>query len=373
MEPWITLGVTAYNLENYIGPCLESILAQADGAAEILIVDDGSADRTPAICSAYAERDPRIRFHRKENGGVSTARNWIIDHARGTWISFIDGDDRIAPGALALFKEYAGQAPAADFIKFDMIFYRFDQSVPKYTVDAPDLSVEGDMRTELIRYTVYPAAGEQDFINKTLRSMCGTLWRRSFLSAKGLYNDPQLLVSQDVFFNLQAVAAAERVLLVRKPAYLYRFNEQSTVRGYHARMIERCTVFVGKLRAFVEARQDPALWERYLLRCISDFNYCLKLTVCHRDNPGSREERSRAFDALTRTGWCREAVERCAAERLTQNDAAMFRALQSGGFRAVDRYFRKKDRANRVKRLLSKLGLNKLLGPAVKMIKRGKR
>ena len=66
-------------------------------------------------------------------------------------------------------------------------------------------------------------------------------------------------------------------------------------------------------------------------------------------------------------------MERCAPERLTQNDAAMFRALQSGGFQAVDRYFHKKDRVNRVKQFLSKLGLNKLLGPAVKMIKRGKR
>ena len=91
----ITFGIAVYNVADYLAGCIESVIAQKGDDIEILIVDDGSTDGSGAICDAYAKTDERIRVFHKENGGVSSVRNVIIDQAEGKWISFIDGDDKL--------------------------------------------------------------------------------------------------------------------------------------------------------------------------------------------------------------------------------------------------------------------------------------
>lgn len=98
--PLFSLVIPVYNVEPYIRRCLESILTQSYPDWEAILVDDGSTDASGAICDEYAARDPRFRVHHKPNGGVSTARNFALDNARGRWIWFVDPDDWIADDAL---------------------------------------------------------------------------------------------------------------------------------------------------------------------------------------------------------------------------------------------------------------------------------
>ena len=76
--------------------CVDSILAQTFTDFELLLIDDGSTDGSPAICDEYAVKDSRVRVFHKPNGGVSSARNLGLDHALGEWICFVDSDDRIS-------------------------------------------------------------------------------------------------------------------------------------------------------------------------------------------------------------------------------------------------------------------------------------
>jgi len=96
----ITVIVPIYKVEKYLQRCLDSILAQRHTDFELLLIDDGSPDNCGAICEEYSERDPRIHVFHKENGGVSSARNLGIDHAKGEWIAFVDGDDYLEPSYL---------------------------------------------------------------------------------------------------------------------------------------------------------------------------------------------------------------------------------------------------------------------------------
>lgn len=96
-EPMITVICPAYNVENYIEKCIESIRNQTYKNLEILLIDDGSTDDTGSICDGFAEKDKRIRAFHKENGGVSSARNLGLDNAQGDYIAFIDSDDNIEP------------------------------------------------------------------------------------------------------------------------------------------------------------------------------------------------------------------------------------------------------------------------------------
>lgn len=96
-EKLVSVIIPAYNIEDYIGRCLDSIISQTYKNLEIIVVDDGSRDHTGEILDNYAKKDRRIKVIHKENGGVSSARNKGIEAAEGDYIGFIDGDDLIEP------------------------------------------------------------------------------------------------------------------------------------------------------------------------------------------------------------------------------------------------------------------------------------
>ena len=91
----ISVVVPVYNVEDVLHFCIDSILNQTYSDFELLLVDDGSTDKSGDICDQYARKDTRIRVFHKENGGVSSARNLGIDNANGEYICFIDSDDYV--------------------------------------------------------------------------------------------------------------------------------------------------------------------------------------------------------------------------------------------------------------------------------------
>ena len=117
----ISVIVPVYNVEQRIGLCIESVMNQSYSDWELILVDDGSSDRSGAICDEYVVRDARIRVFHKENGGVSTARNLGLDMACGEWVVFLDGDDIISSDHLRLIKEYAGH----DIVVFGMVIENY--------------------------------------------------------------------------------------------------------------------------------------------------------------------------------------------------------------------------------------------------------
>lgn len=106
-KPLISIIVPVYNVETLLSRCVDSILAQTYGNLEILLVDDGSKDRSGAICDEYAEKDSRIHVIHKENGGQSSARNLALEIAKGEYIAFVDSDDWIVPDAYEAMLEQA--------------------------------------------------------------------------------------------------------------------------------------------------------------------------------------------------------------------------------------------------------------------------
>ena len=119
--PRLSIIVTAYNIEPYIRESLDCVLAQTLRDIEIIVVDDGSSDGTPAIIREYAERDARIRpilFQTNTIGGGATAANAGIEAATGDFIGFADGDDLYDPTMFARLHE-AAIAHSADLAMCD--------------------------------------------------------------------------------------------------------------------------------------------------------------------------------------------------------------------------------------------------------------
>lgn len=93
----ISVIVPIFNVEAYLRPCIESILASTYTTLQIILVNDGSTDHSGEICDEYTRKDTRIEVIHQKNAGLSPARNSGMKAAKGKYISFIDGDDYIHP------------------------------------------------------------------------------------------------------------------------------------------------------------------------------------------------------------------------------------------------------------------------------------
>ena len=94
-QPLISIIVCVYNTEKYIAKCLKSICAQTYANIEIIVVNDGSTDKTAMIINEWQEKDERIVLVQQENKGLAVARNVGLDISRGEYIGFVDADDYI--------------------------------------------------------------------------------------------------------------------------------------------------------------------------------------------------------------------------------------------------------------------------------------
>lgn len=110
--------VPVYNVAPYLDECLGSLAAQSFRDWEAICVDDGSTDASGGILDGWAERDSRFRVFHKKNGGVSSARNFALEKAEGEYLWFVDGDDAIAPNALATIDGAIKRFDNPDIVQF---------------------------------------------------------------------------------------------------------------------------------------------------------------------------------------------------------------------------------------------------------------
>lgn len=133
--PTISVIIPVYKVEAYLDACVASVVGQTFRDLEILLVDDGSPDGCPALCEAWAARDPRVRVLHRQNGGLSAARNTGIDAAMGQFLAFVDADDTLDPDALRRAYE-AQRQHKADLVIFNLRYVdEAGQALP-----APDFS-----------------------------------------------------------------------------------------------------------------------------------------------------------------------------------------------------------------------------------------
>lgn len=112
MLPLISIIVPVYNAEKFVSRCIESLIGQEYSNVEIILVNDGSSDKSPAICDVYARKDRRVHVIHKKNGGVSSARNAGIDLATGKYVCFVDSDDHMTPDGIITMKQALDRASA---------------------------------------------------------------------------------------------------------------------------------------------------------------------------------------------------------------------------------------------------------------------
>lgn len=125
--PYFSIIIPVYNVDKYLSQCLDSILGQSFGNYELILINDGSKDKSLNICQNYRKKDDRIILINQENQGPSSARNKGLNSARGKYVMFIDSDDWIEPNSLQTLYEYSSNNCPLIYFGFRAQFGNNDQ------------------------------------------------------------------------------------------------------------------------------------------------------------------------------------------------------------------------------------------------------
>jgi len=204
--PTLSFVVPVYNVENQLMRCLDSLLAQSFSDFEIVAVNDGSTDRSPEILEEYASRFPDcLRIFHKVNGGLSDARNYGLERARGEYVSFVDSDDFVRQDFAEKVVQKM-QSEQADLLIFDFYYY-YDsgKTVP--------VSAAKHFSSDPVREAIL--APPMAYLRVYRRNLLG---KDPFL--KGIYYE-------DLQMAAPTVLKAERVCFLSEPFYFYYQREGS--------------------------------------------------------------------------------------------------------------------------------------------------
>ena len=228
-NPKISVIVPVYKAENYLHCCVDSLLAQTFTDFEILLIDDGSPDRSGEICDEYARMDSRIRVFHKDNGGVSSARQCGIDHAKGEYTIHADPDDWVEPMMLEeLYKK--AKEEDADMVICD--FYIDFLKEKKYVIQQPQSLKAENVLTELFQ------------------TLHGSLWNK--LIKSNCYRDYNLTFPiglnycEDVSILLQLLVYDIHICYLSRAFYHYDqiVNQESYTRKITPKLIKQMFLLV---------------------------------------------------------------------------------------------------------------------------------
>lgn len=214
-EQIVSIIIPVYNVERVLRRCLDSIRVQTYKNIEVLLIDDGSIDKSGSICDSYAKEDNRFKVYHIANGGVSNARNFGLDRFKGEYVTFIDSDDIVSSylvekllSALIENKVTLATCHSLDYIDGEEIHI---ENINKYAKTVMNLD-------------------EYRFTSNTAHFVSwGVLYHRSIV--EGLRFSLDLYVGEDTFFYAQALKRASRVVDIDIPLYYYILYGNSLCHG----------------------------------------------------------------------------------------------------------------------------------------------
>lgn len=258
-EELISIVVPVYNVEMYLRECLDSILDQSYKNLEVILVDDGSSDKSGEICDIYAEKDCRFQVIHQKNQGALAARNRGIAEAKGSYISFVDSDDWTASDLYSCLYHEA-KLQEADLVHCTK--YIVDEAVGSCYVENGRMSAihcEEDHR-------IGKAAG---IVSEEVSwSLYGKLFARELVIQNYQKVDQRLTYFEDAALVILCVIQAKKCVLLDKPMYYYRQRSQSLYHRIVPNWLEQVNIFycnIGK-----DAAGYSEKWLEKVKYCVAD-------------------------------------------------------------------------------------------------------
>jgi len=211
--PFFSIIVPIYQVEQYLKVCVDSLLGQTFTNFELILVDDGSPDSCPDICDKYAQKDSHVYVIHKPNGGLSDARNAGMEHARGQYITFVDGDDFwnttdvLSYIHQLIISNNFPDVIACDFIKYFSIGEKY---ILPHTVSTEILN--GRDKDDILKYLYLDQADMKI-------SACQKFVRRELVIDNPFEKG---LLSEDIDWSFRIYTQMKSICICSKPFYCYR-------------------------------------------------------------------------------------------------------------------------------------------------------
>lgn len=211
----LSIIIPAYNAEPFIKQCVESIIDAKFVDYELVIIDDGSKDKTPVLLDALADRYDCVKVWHVPNGGVSRARNIGISKAQGEYLAFVDADDFVAEGYISKLLAYIRQD--VDLVLFNYVRWLSDSK-----------QENGRLQMKIGRHN-----GRHELFNEACGleivclSVCLSLYKRKIIVDNALHFDESMKTCEDFMFSLKYYSYVENFFVSHETLYYYRLNENS--------------------------------------------------------------------------------------------------------------------------------------------------
>ncbi len=242
-RPEISVIVPIYNVDKYLNRCIDSIINQIFSDTEIILVNDGSLDKSPQICDNYARFDSRIRVIHKKNGGLSDARNAGIEVATGRYLAFVDSDDYLDPSYLAVLY-YAAERNHCDISYCNYAIYKQEKGTHKsINVRKPLPGVTTGKK--IMKLTI------RDFRSRSY--VWNKLYKRELFEGEDKIRFPKMYF-EDLATTPRLMYYADKVVVVDKCLYYYTKRKGSIVSHLDIKKMSDYVLALGVLRNFFERR-----------------------------------------------------------------------------------------------------------------------
>ena len=224
MNPKVSVIIPAYNTESYIGKAIESALEQTLTDIEVIMVDDGSIDKTVEVAKSFTDRRLKVIVN-QQNLGAAAARNRAFRAAQGEWIAVLDSDDWYAPERLSKLVSLANKTNA-DMIADDVYFIKDGATSPWSTL----IQESGELIDKILQIDIVYFVETDVFGEAGLHlGLSKPLFKREFLVKHGIEYDDEIRMGQDFWLDMKCLIKGARFFIEPKPYYFYRSRPGSLV------------------------------------------------------------------------------------------------------------------------------------------------
>ncbi|WP_350022546.1 glycosyltransferase family 2 protein [Turicibacter sanguinis] len=270
--------VPVYNADKYIEECIESVLSQEYKKFELILVDDGSLDKSYKICRDYSKKDSRVKVYTQKNQGPLIARNTAISKARGEYLLFLDADDYWDKGLLKTVYDTIEEC------KCDMVMYKFQRVCNKQVKPSKRLFENGiiihkeDIYIKLITGT-------------DLNSLAIKAIKKELITPLNEDRFKKIKNGEDLLQSLPIIYHAKRIAYIDKALYNYRTNTESITHSFDINQINTSRIVRGEvlnylIKANLDTSENLSLFYTFYIKSIlfyihrliiSDYNLTDKL------------------------------------------------------------------------------------------------
>ena len=232
MEIKISIIVPCFGVESFLDRCMESLLGQTLKEIEVILIDDGSPDKVPAMCDEYARRDPRIKVIHKQNEGLGYARNSGLDVAQGEFVAFVDSDDYVD---LNMYETLYDEAVSS---RADAVFcgFKIEQKSGGW-LDRTEVSGRTEFCTKnqidsfmLDMIASAPYVKEE---RKYWMSVWHAIYRRDVIEKDSIrFYSEREVVSEDIPFQCEFFQRSTRIVYIPRCYYYYCLNGTSLTKTF---------------------------------------------------------------------------------------------------------------------------------------------